>query len=156
MSNAVESILETIAGATQIFEPTRNICALLNGFHIYDHDRSRSVVANHYCTHQAKKFRQSLIYDSADKNARLIGVEYMIPIARYETLAAEEKPLWHSHVYEVKYGMLQMPRPTGMPDSPWDAAETREMAEVIGWMGKHFISGRWTAAMICRWVCRNS
>lgn len=138
MSNLVESALESTAAATQSFAPAKNICAFLNAFHIYDHDRSRSVEANHYCAHQAKDLRQCLIYDSAERSARLIGVEYMIPIARFESLPEEEKKLWHSHVYEVKSGMLQMPKPATMPDRVWDAAETREMEEVIGWMGKTF------------------
>lgn len=41
--------------------------------------------------------RQCLLYDSAAKNARLIGVEYMIPKETYETLEPEEQKLWHSH-----------------------------------------------------------
>lgn len=138
MSNLTESVLESVAGATQDFAPIKSVCAFLNAFHVYDHDRSRSVEANHYCTHQSPGLRQCLIYDSADKKARLIGVEYMIPISRYETLPAEEKKLWHSHVYEVKSGMLQMPKPTGVPSSVWNAAETREMEEIVNWMGKTY------------------
>jgi Protein of unknown function (DUF1264) len=41
--------------------------------------------------------RQCLLYDSAAKNARLIGVEYMVSKEIYETLDAEEQKLWHSH-----------------------------------------------------------
>ncbi len=41
--------------------------------------------------------RQCLIYDSAAKNARLIGVEYMIPKDMFESLDPEEQKLWHSH-----------------------------------------------------------
>lgn len=138
MSNLTESILETIAGASQDFTPTKQVCAFLNGFHLYDNDRSRSVEAFHYCSHQSKDFRQCLIYDSADKHARLIGVEYMIPISRFETLPEDEKKLWHSHVHEVKSGMLQMPKPDSLPSTIWDAAETREMIEIVNWMGKTF------------------
>lgn len=137
MSNLTESVLESVAGATQDFTPTKNICAFLNAFHIYDKDRSRSVEAFHYCAHQSKELRQCLIYDSAEKNARLIGVEYMIPIARFESLPEVEKVYWHSHVHEVKSGLLHMPKPTGMPSAVWDAAETREMSEIVGWMGKY-------------------
>jgi len=45
--------------------------------------------------------RQCLIYDSPEKGARLIGVEYMITPKLYDTLDQEEKKLWHSHEYEV-------------------------------------------------------
>jgi ABC-type sulfate transport system substrate-binding protein len=41
--------------------------------------------------------RQCLIYDSAAKNARLIGVEYMITRELYEGLEPEEQKMWHSH-----------------------------------------------------------
>jgi hypothetical protein len=46
-----DNILETGAAATQSFDPIKAICAHLNAFHIYASDPSRSVEANHYCTH---------------------------------------------------------------------------------------------------------
>lgn len=39
----------------------------------------------------------SVCCDSAAKNVRLIGVEYMVTKEIYETLDAEEQKLWHSH-----------------------------------------------------------
>ena len=53
--------------------------------------------------------------------------EYMISPKLYETLDAEEQKLWHSHVFEVKSGMLIMPRPTGVPEAAWEVAENKEM-----------------------------
>ena len=50
--------------------------------------------------------RQCLLYDSLEKNARLIGVEYMVSENLFLTLPEEEKKLWHSHEYEVKGGLL--------------------------------------------------
>lgn len=46
-----DAILETGAAATQSFNPIKAICAHLNAFHVYASDPSRSVEANHYCTH---------------------------------------------------------------------------------------------------------
>lgn len=46
-----DAILETGAAATQSFEPIKAIFAHLNAFHVYASDTSRSVEANHYCTH---------------------------------------------------------------------------------------------------------
>ena len=66
-------------GHTQDFTPTQQICEYLNAFHVYADDNNRFVEANHYCTHVGENFRQCLIYDSAAKDAKLIGVEYMIP-----------------------------------------------------------------------------
>jgi len=82
--------------------------------------------------------RQCLIYDTALPNARLIGVEYMISAAVYKTLDAEERRLWHSHVFEVKSGMLIMPGPNGLPTGIWEAAETKEMEQVVGLYGKTY------------------
>jgi len=138
MSNTKEKVLETTAGLTQDFAPVQSICAFLNGFHNYAHDLNRTVEATHYCAHPEKDLRQCLLYDSNEKNAKLIGVEYMIPIERFNTLPEEEKKYWHSHFYEVKSGLLVMPKPKGLPQVVWDTAETKEMEELVNWVGKTY------------------
>jgi hypothetical protein len=60
----------------------------------------------------------------------------MITPKLYNTLDAEEQKLWHSHVFEVKSGMLIMPKPSAIPESAWELAENREMEEVIHLYGK--------------------
>jgi hypothetical protein len=60
----------------------------------------------------------------------------MISPRLYKTLDAKEQSLWHSHVFEVKSGMLIMPRPTGVPEAVWEVAENREMEEVVELYGK--------------------
>lgn len=82
--------------------------------------------------------RQCLIYDTPEPNARLIGVEYMISVTLYKTLDEEERKLWHSHVFEVKSGMLIMPGPSALPTSIWEEAETKEMEDVVGLYGKTY------------------
>jgi hypothetical protein len=82
--------------------------------------------------------RQCLLYDSPEANARLIGIEYMISARLYETLEPDERKYWHSHVFEVKSGMLLMPRPTGIPAAVWEVAENKEMEEVVTLYGKIF------------------
>jgi hypothetical protein len=98
-----DSILENGAAATQNFAPVKAICAHLNAFHVYADDTSRTVEANHYCTHLSADVRQCLIYDAPKNPARLIGVEYMITKRLYEALPEEERKLWHSHEYEVSF-----------------------------------------------------
>lgn len=66
----------------------------------------------------------------------LSAVEYMISPKLYETLDPEERRLWHSHVFEVKSGMLIMPKPAGIPNAAWEVAENKEMEEVITLYGK--------------------
>jgi hypothetical protein len=138
MASLKEKVLETAAGSTQSFAPVQSICAALNGFHNYAHDLSRTVEATHFCAHPRKDLRQCLLYDSNEKDARLIGVEYMIPISRFQTLPEEEKRYWHSHFYEVQSGILVMPKPAMLPSTAWEAAETEEMKELVNWVGKTY------------------
>lgn len=64
----------------------------------------------------------------------------MISGTLYKTLDPTERKLWHSHVFEVKSGMLIMPGPDGLPTGIWEVAETKEMEDVVGLYGKiyHF------------------
>ncbi|KAI5368121.1 Putative Oil body-associated protein [Septoria linicola] len=133
-----ETMLETGTSMVQNFEPTKRLCAHLNAFHVYVNDPTRTSEANHYCAHVNEDVRQCILYDSPGPNARLIGVEYMVSPRIYETLDPEERKLWHSHVFEVKSGMLIMPSPAGVPLAVWEKAENSEMEEVVHLYGKVF------------------
>lgn len=133
-----------MAAPSSEFKPLHNICEFLHAVHIYAdearHNVARYVEANHLCSHVRKGVRQCLIYDSPEKDARLIGVEYMITEPIYRTLPEDEKKLWHSHEFEVKSGMLVLPKPAGADPDEWERAETEAMKEVVGLYGKtwHF------------------
>ncbi|KAG2491407.1 hypothetical protein HYH03_010198 [Edaphochlamys debaryana] len=103
----------------------QHVCA----FHMYSHDATRPVRAHHYCAHRGEEMRQCVLYDSSEPNARLIGLEYIISRRLYESLPPEERRYWHSHVYEVKSGMLVAP---GVPGP----AEDADMRQVINTYGK--------------------
>jgi hypothetical protein len=63
---------------------------------MYSHDRTRHVESHHFCKHRSPDFHQwlgsayhasdviltlvsdSIIYDSDEPNARLIGIEYIV------------------------------------------------------------------------------
>ena len=62
----------------------------------------------------------------------------MISATIFKTLDTEERKLWHSHVFEVKSGMLIMPGPQGLPTGIWEEAETKEMEDVVGLYGKTY------------------
>ncbi|KAK5056673.1 hypothetical protein LTR84_012205 [Exophiala bonariae] len=127
-------------------KPLHGICEYLHALHIYTEEARRgevrTVSAHHFCSHVSKDLRQCLIYDSCRPDARLIGVEYMIPKSRYEKLDQEEQKLWHSHEFEVKSGMLVLPYPASHSHNKdaWDRIETAAMEEVVGLYGKlyHF------------------
>ncbi|KAG8406129.1 hypothetical protein J3459_017518 [Metarhizium acridum] len=132
-----ETVLLGAASITQDFKPLKNICAHLNAFHAYADDPSRSVEADHFCSQINSDVRQCLLYDSPDSNAKLIGIEYMITPRLFASLPPDERCLWHSHVYEVKSGMLVMPNRL-VPQTAWDTAENKEMEEIITLYGKTY------------------
>jgi len=61
----------------------------------------------------------------------------MITPSIYASLPSSERQYWHSHVFEVKSGLLIMPN-SNLPSAIWDIAETKEMEEVIELYGKTY------------------
>lgn len=89
---------------------------------------TRQVEAHHFCAHQNEEMRQCLIYDSPNADARLIGIEYIVSETLFLTLPDDEKPMWHSHDYEVKSGVLFMP---GVP-GPIQRQDLDKVAKTYG------------------------
>ncbi|TVU25667.1 hypothetical protein EJB05_28172 [Eragrostis curvula] len=127
------ALLETATGTIQGFAPINQIHQHLCAFHFYADDMTRQVEAHHFCSHLTEDMRQCLIFDGPGADARLIGVEYLVTEKVFLTLPDEEKPLWHSHEFEVKGGVLFMP---GVPG----VVERRDLEEVCKTYGKtiHF------------------
>ncbi|CAK7348918.1 unnamed protein product [Dovyalis caffra] len=125
------ALLETATAAIQGFGPLKRIHQHLCAFHFYAHDMTRQVEAHHFCGHQNEEMRQCLIYNSPESDARLIGVEYIISETLFLTLPDVEKPLWHSHEYEVKSGVLFMP---GVPGP----IQRQDLEKVCKTYGKTF------------------
>lgn len=65
-------------------------------------------------------------------------MEYMVSEKTLKTLEPSEQKIWHSHVYEVKSGMLFMPKPSLVPETVWLTAETKAMEEIVTLYGKTF------------------
>jgi len=124
-----DKILGSATEAVQNFDPVNTICQYVCGIHKYDHDPNRQVIAFHYCSHEHPSLRQCAIYDSDKKDARLIGVEYIITRDVFEKLPVEEQKYWHSHNYEVMSGSLVAPRVPAM-------MEDKLMKELIDTYGK--------------------
>ena len=106
-------VIESGADLLQSKAPIDAMSVYLNGFHFYADDMGRQVEAHHFCTHLTEDLHQCVIYDANDKNARLIGVEYIVSEKIFKTLPEDEKRLWHSHDFEVKSGELIIP---GVPE----------------------------------------
>lgn len=127
--NATSEVLEAGAKLLQRRTPLSAVSAYLDGFHFYNGAPGRQVEAHHYVTRLSEDLMQALIYDGDGEDARLMGVEYIISARLFEGLPAEEKKLWHSHVYEVKSAALVAP---GLPGP----AEKALMAQIVGTYGK--------------------
>lgn len=126
---AKTKLLEAGAELLQSDGPVGAIHAHVCGFHFYAGEQQRQVRADHYCSHLNEDVMQCVIYDSDAKNARLIGVEYIITEALFGQLPEEEKKLWHSHRHEVMSGELIAP---GLPD----VAEKELMRKLVNTYGK--------------------
>ncbi|KAK7303026.1 hypothetical protein RJT34_13925 [Clitoria ternatea] len=103
-------LIDKGAKMIQSLQPINQISEHVCSFAIYSHDMSRQIQTHHYCSRLQNNFFQCAVYDSDDSNARLIGVEYIIPDDIFETLPPEEQKLWHSHAYEIKSGLWVNPR----------------------------------------------
>ncbi|MDB6005858.1 MAG: hypothetical protein JWR15_2845 [Prosthecobacter sp.] len=126
---AKTKLLEAGAELLQGEGPINAIHAHVCGFHFYADDMKRQIRSHHYCSHKNEEVLQCVIYDSHDKNARLIGIEYIISEELFKTLPTEEKKLWHSHQYEVMSGQLVAP---GIPA----IAENELMQKLVTTYGK--------------------
>ncbi|KAJ0623124.1 putative Oil body-associated protein [Helianthus annuus] len=74
--------------------------------HLYADDMTGQVEAHHYCGHLSEEMRQCLIYNRPDVDARLIGLEYKVTEELFLAIPDTEKPMWHSHEYEVTSSVL--------------------------------------------------
>jgi hypothetical protein len=54
------------------------------------------------------------LHEGDGKEARLIGIEYIITDRVFNNLATEEQKYWHSHAHDIKTGSFIAPR---LPDS---------------------------------------
>jgi hypothetical protein len=126
---AKTKLLEAGAEMLQGEGPINGIHAHVCGFHFYADDIKRQVRAHHYCGHKNEDVLQCVIYDSHQKDARLIGIEYVISEALFKSLPEDEKRLWHSHRYEVTSGLLVAP---GLPE----VAEKELMKKLVTTYGK--------------------
>jgi hypothetical protein len=121
------------AGMLGKFTPLNQICDHVVALHCYSEEVKRQVLTHHYCSKLNEDFRQCILYDSDKADARLIGIEYVISHKLFNTLPDEEKKYWHSHVFEIKSGLLAFPEVPNM-------VEKEAMKELISTYGKaiHF------------------
>ncbi|MBP5956104.1 OBAP family protein [Pseudomonas anatoliensis] len=126
---ATTRALDTGAALLQSRPPINELNAYLDGFHFYSGHPDAQMEAHHYCSILNEQVIQCVIYDGNRKDAKLMGVEYIIDEQLFSKLPNAERALWHSHVHEVKSGQLIAP---GIPD----VAEHALMEKLIHTYGK--------------------
>lgn len=57
----------------------------------------------------------------------------MVEESLFKTFDDEEKKMWHSHVYEIKSGMLVLVKPALVPEVVWEAGETAALEPLMTW-----------------------
>jgi hypothetical protein len=126
---AKTAALESGANLLQAKAPVENIAMYLNGFHVSKDDPAMQMEAHHYCNQANEDLAQCVLFDGNTRDARLMGIEYIISEKLFATLPAEERSYWHPHNYEILSGQLRMP---GLPD----AAEREAMKTKMNSYGK--------------------
>lgn len=121
--------LEAGTALLQNREPLEALNIYLDGFHFYNGNPRGQMEAHHFCSALSEDMNQCVIFDGNTDKSKLMGVEYIISRKLFESLPAEEKKLWHSHVYEVKSGQLIAP---GIPEP----AEHEFMEKAVDTYGK--------------------
>jgi hypothetical protein len=103
------------------------------GIHMAKKDPSFQLITQHYCAAHTGgpegDVFQCVLFDGTGKNAKLLGVEYLISDEAYRKLPEAEKKYWHAHTYEVLGGGLIAP---GMPEKD----EMAFMKVIINTWGK--------------------
>jgi hypothetical protein len=148
-------MLDKGAAALQSLRPVKQIKQHVCTFALYAHDPHRQLETHHFVSRLNQDVLQCPVYDSDDKNARLIGtslsalhfclalfrqltsplrsyfagVEYIVSRKIFEALPKEEQKLWHSHAHEIKAGMWASPRVPEM-------LEKTELDHMAGTFGK--------------------
>lgn len=124
-----QKVLETGADLLQDKTPLKAFSVYLDGFHFYNGNMQAQMEAHHYVNQLNEDFYQAVIFDGNGKDAKLMGIEYIITEKLFKQLEKEEKLLWHSHHFEVSSGSLIAP---GIPEP----AEHELMEKLVSTYGK--------------------
>jgi hypothetical protein len=124
-----DKVLTAGADIIQDKTPLKGFDTYLDGFHFYNGNMGAQMEAHHYVNQVNEDLYQAIIFDGNGRDAKLMGIEYIVTEKLFKTLSKEEKLLWHSHKYEVSSGSLIAP---AIPK----AAEHELMEKLISTYGK--------------------
>jgi hypothetical protein len=104
-----DRVLTAGADMLQDKTPLKSFSTYLDGFHFYNGNINAQMEAHHYVDQVNEDLYQAVIFDGNGKDAKLMGIEYIITEKLFKTLSKQEKELWHSHKHEVSSGSLIAP-----------------------------------------------
>lgn len=126
---AKDKVLTAGADVLQNKTPLKSFDTYLDGFHFYNGNMNAQMEAHHYVSQVNEDLYQAVIFDGNGKDAKLMGIEYIITEKLFKTLPKQEKELWHSHKFEVLSGSLIAP---AIPE----VAEHELMEKLVSTYGK--------------------
>jgi len=92
-------------------------------------DPNKQIPVHQFISHINEDVMQSILMDSDRKDARMVGVEYIVTEKVFSKLPEDEKKFWHSKAYAAKSGLIVAPR------LPW-TAEHQLMEDLSPTYGK--------------------
>jgi hypothetical protein len=107
--SATTRTLEAGAKLLQRTAPLAPMDVYLVGFHPMKEAPSHQMEAHHYCHQMNEDFAQCALFDGNTRDARLVGIEYIVSEKLFATLPATERPYWHPHNGEILSGQLVAP-----------------------------------------------
>jgi hypothetical protein len=107
--SATTRTLEAGAKLLQRSAPLAPMDVYLVGFHPMKEAPSHQMEAHHFCHQMNEDFAQCALFDGNTRDARLVGVEYIVSDKLFATLPAAERPYWHPHNGEILSGQLAAP-----------------------------------------------
>lgn len=123
---------EGIASMFQSFAPIRQFSTHICSIHMKQGELQKQIPIHQYISHINEDVMQSVMMDSDRKDARMIGVEYIITEKLFKQLPEDEKKFWHSKGYAAKSGLIVAPR------LPW-TAEHKLINDMAPTYGKSFV-----------------
>lgn len=121
--------LEQGAHVLQEAAPLKGFDVYVVGFHCPKDEPEEQMEAHHYCRVVNDDLLQCVLFDGNTREANLVGVEYIVSEALFETLPEQERGYWHPHNFELLSGQLVAP---GLPD----AAEKAFLERLVNSYGK--------------------
>jgi len=129
LSKERDTNVETATPFLESHAPLLALGVYLDGLHFRNGRMEEQMDVHHYCATLNDDLIQCVLFDGNGRDARMVGIEYVVGAKLFESLPLEEKAMWHSHRYEVKSGQLVAP---GMPAH----AEHELMGKLISTYGK--------------------